>query len=149
LNSIGVNVLLALAGRGVRVMGARTMSTESPRLYVNVRRLLMMIQKAIYLSTQWAVFEPNDWPTRAKIRLSIISFLAELWQGGALAGATADEAFTVRCDETNNPPDARANGRLLADVGVAPSVPFEFVVLRVGRQANEFEIQELHRMGGL
>lgn len=149
LNSIGVNVLLALAGRGVRVMGARTMSTESPRLYVNVRRLLMMIQKAIYLSTQWAVFEPNDWPTRAKIRLSIISFLAELWQGGALAGATADEAFTVRCDETNNPPAERANGRLLAEVGVAPSVPFEFVVLRVGRQANEFEIQELHRMGGL
>ncbi|MGH9256236.1 MAG: phage tail sheath family protein [Vicinamibacterales bacterium] len=149
LNSMGVNVLLALAGRGVRVMGARTMSTDSPRLYVNVRRLLMMIQKAIYLSTQWAVFEPNDWPTRAKIRLSIISFLAELWQRGALAGATADAAFTVRCDETNNPPDARANGRLLADVGVAPSVPFEFVVLRVGRQANEFEIQELHRMGGL
>jgi phage tail sheath protein FI len=148
LNSMGVNVLLALAGRGVRVMGARTMSTELPRLYVNVRRLLMMIAKAISLSTQWAVFEPNEWPTRAKIHLSITSFLVELWQRGALAGSTADAAFSVRCDETNNPPAERANGRLLAEVGVAPSIPFEFVVLRVGRQANEFEIQELHRTGG-
>ena len=148
LNSIGVNVMLALASRGIRVMGARTMSTDAPRCYVNVRRLLMMVEKAIYLSTQWAVFEPNDWPTRAKIHLSISSFLAELWQRGALAGSTADAAFFVRCDDTNNPPADRANGRLLAEVGVAPSIPFEFVVLRVGRQANEFEIQELHRMGG-
>jgi phage tail sheath protein FI len=148
LNSIGVNVLLALPGRGTRVMGARTMSTDAPRFHVNVRRLLMMVEKAIYLSTQWAVFEPNDWPTRAKIHLSISSFLAELWQRGALTGSTADAAFFVRCDDTNNPPADRASGRLLAEVGVAPSIPFEFVVLRVGRQANEFEIQELHRMGG-
>ena len=63
-------------------------------------------------------------------------------------GRRAEEAFFVRCDETKNPPDARANGRLLAEVGVAPSIPFEFVVLRVGRQGNEFEIQELHRWEG-
>jgi phage tail sheath protein FI len=148
LNSIGVNVLLVLAGRGIRVMGARTMSTDAPRFFVNVRRLLMMVEKAIYLSTQWAVFEPNDWTTRAKIHLSISSFLIELWQRGALTGETADAAFFVRCDDTNNPPADRANGHLLAEVGVAPSIPFEFVVLRVGRQANEFEIQELNRMGG-
>jgi phage tail sheath protein FI len=149
LNTLGINVMLAPANRGTRVMGARTLSSDVSRRYVNVRRLLMMIEKAIYLSTQWAVFEPNDWRTRAKIRLSIVSFLAALWQAGALAGATADAAFFVRCDETTNPPAERGNGRLLAEVGVAPSLPFEFVVLRVGRQANEFEIQELQRMGGL
>lgn len=62
---------------------------------------------------------------------------------GALTGETAAEAFFVHCDESNNPPQERANGRLLAEVGVAPSRPFEFVVLRVGRTHNEFEITEV------
>ena len=117
--------------------------------YVNVRRLLLMVEKAIYISTQWAVFEPNDALTRNKIRLSLTSFLTALWQKGALAGDRPDAAFFVKCDEQNNPASERADGRLLAEVGVAPAVPFEFVVVRVGRQDNEFEIAEASALGGV
>jgi phage tail sheath protein FI len=142
LNTEGINVLKVLRGRGVRIMGARTVSSDPDWRYVNVRRLIMMIEKAVYICTQWAVFEPNDHITRAKMHLSLTGFLAALWQQGALMGKEIKEAFFVRCDEGNNPPDARANGQLLAEVGVAPSKPFEFVVLRVGRTQNEFEVRE-------
>ncbi|HKP51323.1 MAG TPA: phage tail sheath C-terminal domain-containing protein [Chloroflexia bacterium] len=142
LNTEGINVIKALPGRGLRIEGARTVSADPDWRYVNVRRLLMMIEKAIYLCTQWAVFEPNDHITRAKMRLSLTSFLSALWQRGALTGDKLAEAFAVKCDEENNPPHERANGRLLAEVRVAPSRPFEFVVLRVGRTQNEFEVSE-------
>jgi len=143
LNPVGINVIRPLPGRGIRIFGARTISSDPSWRYVNVRRLLMMIEEAIDLSTQWAVFEPNDVYTRSKLRLSLISFLIALWQQGALMGGSADEAFFVKCDEENNPPSERDKGRLLAEVGVAPSKPFEFIVLRVGRTGNEFEITEL------
>jgi uncharacterized protein len=142
LNPAGINVIRPLMGRGIRIYGARTVSSDSDWRFVNVRRLLMMIEKAIYLAIQWAVFEPNDMFTRAKLHLSLTSFLLSLWQQGALMGATADEAFFIKCDEQNNPAGARDNGRLLAEVGVAPSQPFEFVILRIGRAHNEFEITE-------
>jgi phage tail sheath protein FI len=148
LNTLGINVIKPLAGRGTRIMGSRTVTSDPDWIYLNVRRLIMMIEKSIYLATQWAVFEPNDWSTRAKIRLSLSSFLITLWQQGALMGAVPDEAFFVKCDDDNNPPRETDNGRLIADVGVAPSIPFEFVVLRVGRQENEFEIEELRATGG-
>ncbi len=142
LNDEGVNAIRAFRGRGLRVFGARTVSGDADWRYVNVRRLLMMIEKAIDLSSQWAVFEPNNVLTRAKLHLSLTSFLLTLWQRGALMGASAREAFYVRCNEDNNPASTRDNGWLLAEVGVAPSKPFEFVVLRVGRTGNEFEISE-------
>lgn len=145
LNPVGVNVIRPLAGRGIRIFGARTVSSDQDWRFVNVRRLLMMIEKAIYVSTQWAVFEPNDAFTRAKLRLSLTSFLLSLWQKGALMGGAANEAFFVKCDDENNPETERGNGRLLAEVGVAPSQPFEFVILRVGRTDNEFEITEATR----
>jgi|SRR5580692_10836234 phage tail sheath protein FI len=142
LNSGGINVIRALPGRGLRIMGARTVSSDPDWIYVNVRRLFMMIEKAIYKSTQWAVFEPNNAVTQANLRLSLTSFLISLWQKGALAGKTVAEAFFVKCDASNNPPAQTDTGMLLADVGVAPSYPFEFVVLRVGRVGNQFEITE-------
>jgi uncharacterized protein len=145
LNPAGINVIRPLAGRGIRMFGARTVSSDQDWRFVNVRRLLMMIEKAIYVSTQWAVFEPNDAITRAKLRLSLTSFLLSLWQKGALMGGAANEAFFVKCDAENNPETERGNGRLLAEVGVAPSQPFEFVILRVGRTDNEFEITEATR----
>jgi hypothetical protein len=142
LNTMGINVLRVLPGRGIRIMGARTLSSDPTWRYLNVRRLLMMIAKAVYLSTQWAVFEPNDTFTRAKLRLAITSFLLALWRQGALVGGTAEAAFFVQCDEENNPSYERDRGRLVADIGVAPAYPFEFVVVRVGRTDNEFEITE-------
>ena len=142
LNPIGINVIKPLSGRGIRIFGARTVSSDQDWRYVNVRRLLMMIEEAIEEAIQWAVFEPNDVFTRAKVALSLRSFLLASWQGGALVGANPAEAFYVRCDDSNNPPSERANGKLMAEVGVAPSNPFEFVVLRVGRINNAFEIYE-------
>jgi phage tail sheath protein FI len=143
LNPIGVNAIRPLPGRGIRIFGARTVSSDPDWRFVNVRRLLMMIEKAIDVATQWATFEPNDVLTRTKIHLVLTSFLISLWQRGALMGNAAEEAFFVKCDEENNPPSERANGRMLATVGVAASRPFEFVILRVGRAQNQFEIAEM------
>jgi phage tail sheath protein FI len=142
LNLIGVNVIRTLSGRGIRILGARTVSSDPSWRYVNVRRLIMMIQKAAGLSLQWASFEPNDHTTRTKVRLSLFGLLSTLWEQGALMGVAREEAFYVKCSEENNPPTERDKGRLLAEVGVAPSKPFEFVVLRVGRAGNEFEVTE-------
>ncbi len=140
LNSLGVNVIRNFAGRGIRIFGARTLSSDPDWHYVNVRRLLLMIGKAIYLSVQWAAFEPNNHITRNKLRLSLMSFLIALWQQGALSGDSIEQAFFVKCDDENNPPVERDNGRLWVHIGVAPSKPFEFIVLRVGRFDNAFEI---------
>jgi hypothetical protein len=142
LNTLGVNVIRAEPGRGLRVLGARTLSSDSDWRFLNVRRLVSMVCKAIAAAIQWAVFEPNDWRTRAKLALAIGSFLQELWARGAFVGATADAAFFVRCDDANNPPEARARGELLVQVGIAPSVPYEFIVLRIGREANGFAVAE-------
>jgi hypothetical protein len=142
LNPVGINAIRPLPGRGLRVFGARTMSSDTDWQYVNVRRLMMMIEKAIEVAIQWAVFEPNSILTRAKLNLTLTSFLLSLWQRGALMGPSADQAFFVRCDDDNNPPQEREQGRLVAMIGVAPSRPFEFIILRVGRAHNQFEISE-------
>ena len=138
LNSSGINALRAQPGRGLRVLGGRTVSSDFDWRYLSVRRLISMIGKAIDVSLQWAVFEPNDWVTRAKLTLVIQSFLLELWSRGAMVGAVPDQGFWVRCDETNNPSYLRDLGRLQVDVGIAPTTPFEFIVLRIGRDANGF-----------
>lgn len=142
LNSLGINVLRADAGRGLRVLGARTLSTDTDWRFVSVRRLMCMIETAIEAAIQWAVFKPNDWRTRAKLTLVIGSFLQSLFERGAMVGATATEAFFVRCDDANNPSYTRDRGELHIDIGIAPSVPFEFIVLRIGRDANGFAIHE-------
>jgi hypothetical protein len=143
LNTLGVNAIRPVEGRGVRVLGARTVSSDPDWRFVSVRRLVSMIVRAIDSAIGWAVFEPNDWRTRAKLALVIGSFLRSLWQRGAFAGASPEEAFYLRCDEGNNPPDARERGELHIDIGVAPVTPFEFIVLRIGRDANAFSIGEV------
>jgi hypothetical protein len=148
LNELGVDVIRALPGRGLRIMGARTVSSDPSWRYVPVRRLVLMVMKAIDLATQWAVFEPNDAATRERLRLSLTVYLATLWQQGQLAGASIEEAFFVKCDLENNTEEDRAEGRLVADVGIAPAIPFEFVVVRVWRARNELEIAEATLSGG-
>jgi phage tail sheath protein FI len=149
LNEEHINALRAFPGRGLRVFGARTLSSDPSWRYVNVRRLMLMIEKAIAVSCQWAVFEPNDRYTRAKVHLSLTSFLLSLWERGGLAGAAAKEAFFVNCNEDTSPPAARDRGQLIAEVGVAPSTPFEFVVLRVGYGEDAFEISEVALEGAV
>lgn len=148
LNDAGINAIRALPGRGLRILGARTVSSDSAWRYLNVRRLLIMIERALYLACQWAVFEPNSTQTRAKMHLSLTSFLLALWQQGALAGTSPQQAFFVKCAGDNNPPASRDLGRLLAEVGVAPSIPFEFVIVRIGREDNQFVISEDAAAGG-
>lgn len=142
LNPQGINAIRSELGRGIRIQGARALSSDPDWRYINVRRLLLMIRKAVDVATQWAVFEPNSDDTRNKLSMSLRSFLTTIWQQGALLGASPEQAFFVKCDQENNPPEQRDKGMLLAHVGVAPSKPFEFVVLRVGRQGNELEITE-------
>jgi uncharacterized protein len=142
LNPVGINAVRPLPGRGLRLFGARTMSSDTDWQHLNVRRLMMMIEKAIEAAIQWAVFEPNSTLTRTKLNLTLTNFLLSLWQRGALMGASATDAFFIKCDDDNNPPEERDQGRLLATIGVAPSRPFEFIILRVGRAHNQFEISE-------
>ena len=142
LNPAGINAIRPLPGRGVRIFGARTMSSDVDWQHLNVRRLMTMIEKAVEAAIQWAVFEPNSPLTRTKLNLTLTNFLLSLWQRGALIGASADDAFFVKCDDDNNPPEQRDQGQLLATIGVAPSRPFEFIILRIGRAHNQFEISE-------
>jgi phage tail sheath protein FI len=142
LNPRGINAIRVFSGRGICVYGARTVSSDPDWRYINVRRLIMMIEEALDLATQWVVFEPNDFYTRGKVMLAITSFMETLWRSGALTGTHPDQAFFVKCDENNNPPSEREQGRMHVEVGVAPSVPYEFVVLRIGRTTEDLAITE-------
>ena len=142
LNANGVNVLRTVGGRGLRLLGARTLSSDPDWRYLNVRRLMSMVAEALELALRWAVFEPNGLLTRARATMSATVLLDGLAEAGMLAGQTPEESFFVRCDLDNNPPEERAVGRLLVEVGVAPAQPFEFVVLRVGQVSDALEVQE-------
>lgn len=142
LNGLGINVIRAGQGRALRILGARTLSSDPDYRFFPVRRLICMLRRALDRGTQWAVFEPNDVETRLTLTNGLAGFLTGLWRRGALAGTTPDGAFRIRCDEGNNPPSARANGKLLAEIAVAPSIPFEFIILKLGRQGQSLELVE-------
>jgi phage tail sheath protein FI len=133
----------------LRILGARLLSSDPDWRFLNVRRLFIMIERTLRLSCRWAVFEPNSSITRAKLHLSLTSFLIALWQRGALVGRSPQEAFFVKCAADNNSAETRDLGELIADVGIAPSVPFEFVVVRIGREDNQFQITEVAAAGGV
>lgn len=143
LNELGVNVLRAEAGRGVRVAGARTLSSEREWRYVNVRRLVCMIEEALDEQLQWAVFEPGDQALWRDMDRVARTFLLGLWQRGMLDGATAAEAFSVTCDESTNPPEDRDLGRVTCLMGLQPPWPAEFVVVRIGKTDSRTEFVEL------
>ena len=143
LNDAHVNLIRQEPGRGLRIMGARTLSSDPKWRFVNVRRLVLQIKTAAELLTQWAVFEPNTAATRTRLTAVLEGFLGSLWERGALTGATPEQGYFVRCDEENNPSASRDLGRLVVDVGLAPAVPFEFIVLRVGLQENSLRIEEM------
>jgi uncharacterized protein len=142
LNQAGVNVARTVGGRGLRLLGARTMSSDPDWRFVNVRRLMSMVEKALEIGLQWAVFEPNGFLTRARATMTVTFFLDALHEAGMLAGRTPKESFFVRCDLDNNPAAQREVGQLVIEVGVAPTQPFEFVVLRVGRVTDSLEVRE-------
>lgn len=136
LNPNGVNVIRDFrdAGRGVRLWGARTMSSDSTWKYVNVRRLFIFVEQSIDKGTQWVVFQPNDESTWAGVRRIVTNFLLQLWRDGALLGTTLDEAFFVKCDRTTMTQNDIDNGRLICLVGIAPVKPAEFVIFRISQK---------------
>jgi phage tail sheath protein FI len=143
LNDGGVNVIRSYRGRGVRVAGARTLTEPASEWrYVNVRRLLIMIEEAIDEQTQWTVFEPNNRDLWRDIERVARSFLETIWRRGMLDGATPEEAFYARCDETTNSQADIDVGRVTCEIGVLPPWPAEFVIVRIGKTEGSTEIVE-------
>jgi phage tail sheath protein FI len=124
-------------GRGVRVWGARTMTSDPQWKYVNVRRLFIFLEQSIERGTQWVAFEPNNETTWASVRRIVTDFLRRLWLTGALVGVTDDEAFFVTCDRTTMTQDDIDNGRLMCLIGIAPSRAAEFVIFRLFQHTAE------------
>jgi len=137
LNPIGVNVIRSFPGRGIRVWGARTLSSDPSWRYINVRRLFNMIEESIERSTQWVVFEPNDEFLWGRVSRDVRAFLTMVWRSGALFGATPDQAFYVKCDAETNPPEARDLGQMVVEIGIAPVKPAEFVIFRVSQWSGD------------
>ncbi|MGY6502389.1 MAG: phage tail sheath family protein [Acidimicrobiales bacterium] len=133
LNPIGINCIRPFGTRGIRVWGGRTLSSDSDWRYINVRRLFNMIETTIMEGTQYAVFEPNDMKLWQGVKRSVGAFLRGLWRDGALYGATADQAFFVKCDAETNPPESIEEGKLVVEVGIAPVRPAEFVIFRISQ----------------
>jgi hypothetical protein len=139
LNPKGINCIRDMGNRGIRVWGARTLSSDASWRYINVRRLFLMIEQSIEHGTQWVVFEPNDHTLWKKVRRDVSAYLKRVWASGALFGKTPEEAFFVKCDEETNPVEVRDAGQLIIEIGIAPVKPAEFVIFRIGQWSPESE----------
>ena len=131
LNPMGVNLIRAFTGRGIRVWGARTISSNGLWKYLNVRRLFIYVEESIKANTNWVVFEPNSSVLWSRVTRTIETFLSTCWRDGALAGSTPSEAFFVECGPTTMTQDDIDNGRLICKIGIAPVKPAEFVIFRI------------------
>ncbi len=136
LNAEGINCSQIFAQRGIRVWGARTASADGALAFVNVRRTLVAITRALYVGLQWVVFENNDESLWRTIARDATFFLEQLWRQGYLKGATQEEAFLVRCDSETNPPGAQNRGQVNIDVWLAPFRPAEYIGLRVTQEVD-------------
>ena len=137
LNPLGVNCLRFFPGRGYRVWGARTASSDPEWKYVNVRRFFNYLEASIDRGTQWAVFENNGERLWANIRETIESFLYNEWVSGTLLGSSPKEAYFVRCDRSTMTQNDLDNGRLICLIGVAALKPAEFVIFRIGQKTAD------------
>ncbi len=142
LNPLQINCIRSFSGRGIRVYGARTLSSDTSWLFVNVRRLVCMIEHALEIYMQWVVFEPNNVHLWNLVRTAITNYLEAIWEQGALMGNTAAQAFFVTCDATNNTLATTEVGQMIVDIGVAPALPAEFVIFRIGVVQDSLEVTE-------
>ncbi len=136
LNPKGVNLIRSFPGQGIRVWGARTVSSNALWRYVNVRRLFIFVEESIRVSTNWVVFEPNDQLLWLRVRRTIEIFLGDVWRAGALAGATEDEAFFVDIGTNTMTQGDIDAGRLICVIGIAPVKPAEFVIFRITQKTS-------------
>jgi uncharacterized protein len=143
LNPDGVNCIRSFGVNGMRIWGARTLSSSDPSWrYVNVRRLFNFVEESIRRGTQWAVFEPNDQALWELVKRNITSFLRGLSDQGAFATTGGSQGFFVMCDERNNPPHSVDDGRLIVEVGIAPVKPAEFVIFRISQLPSGGSVSE-------
>ncbi|MGW0555436.1 phage tail sheath family protein [Streptomyces sp. NPDC002926] len=133
LNPLGINCIRSFPGRGIRVWGARTLSSDPAWRYLNVRRYFNYLEESILTGTQWVVFEPNDQALWARIRRNISAFLVTEWRSGALFGGQPEDAYYVKCDAETNPPESVDLGRVICEIGVSPVKPAEFVIFRLAQ----------------
>jgi phage tail sheath protein FI len=136
LNPIGVNCIRSFPGQGIRIGGARTLSSDAQWRYVPVRRLFCNVEESILQGTSWIVFEPNDQFLWSAIRRDVSAYLNVVWRSGALFGKTGEEAFYVKCDAETNPKELRDLGYCIIEVGIAPVKPAEFVVFRISQKED-------------
>jgi hypothetical protein len=137
LNPLGINCLRYFPNRGYRVWGARTATSDSEFMYVNVRRYLIYLEHSIDNSTQWAVFENNGPALWARVTDSVDSFLNAEFVEGRLLGTTPAQAYFVRCDRTTMTQNDLDNGRMICLIGVALLKPAEFVIFRIGQKTAD------------
>jgi hypothetical protein len=137
LNPRGINLIRSFPGRGIRVWGARTATSNATWKYINVRRLFIYLEESIRANTNWVVFEPNTEALWGRVKRTIEMFLSSCWRSGALAGTTPSEAFFVEIGRSTMTQDDIDNGRLICVIGVAPVKPAEFVIFRIGQYTSE------------
>ena len=125
------------SGRGIRIWGARTLSSDPEWRYLNVRRLFNFVSQSLMEGTQWSVFEPNDERLWIRLTASVTNFLTNTWRSGALFGATPGQAFFVKCDSETNPPEVIEVGQVVCEVGIAPVKPAEFVIIQIQQIAGQ------------
>ena len=133
LNPEGINCFRFFEGRGMRLWGARTASSDPEWKYVNLRRYFAYLERSIDKGTQWAVFEPNGERLWDNVRRTIEDFLLNEWQSGALLGDKPERSYFVKCDRSTMTQNDLDNGRLVCLVGVSPLRPAEFVIFRIGQ----------------
>jgi phage tail sheath protein FI len=142
LNLESINVIeQSGVGRPV-LMGARTIATNTNWLHVSTRRLFNYLEESIQEGIHWSIFEPNNLQLWQKLRRSINDFLTRAWRDGALFGKTAEEAFYVRIDEELNPFSEQQLGRLYIEIGLRPTYPAEFIIVRIGIWPGGAEVSE-------
>jgi hypothetical protein len=137
LNPEGVNLIRQLPGQGIRIWGARTASSNGTFKYVNVRRLFIYVEESIKASTNWVVFEPNDVTLWQRVNMTVSGFLDTMWRTGMLAGGSSSEAYFVEIGPSTMTQDDILSGRLICNIGIAPSRPAEFVIFRVTQNTSE------------
>jgi phage tail sheath protein FI len=139
LNPRGINLIRDLDDMGIRVYGARTLSTDPEWKYLNVRRLFQVVKQSVTKGTEWVVFEPNNEQLWGNIERNIRAYLKTLWAGGALVGKTPEEAFYVNCNEATNPVENQDRGIVTIEIGIAPVKPAEFVQINIQQKVEKDE----------
>ncbi len=139
LNPEGINLIRKFPGNGIRIWGARTASSNAAFRYVNVRRLFIYVEESIKANTNWVVFEPNDSTLWSRVSMTISAFLDNLYRNGMLAGSSPEESYFVEIGPSTMTQEDIRSGRLICNVGIAPSRPAEFVIFRVTQHTQTGE----------